>query len=280
MSTLYPASTRDICLFILDNGRMFPPAPSAQSWSHNINLQNTVYPIYAVLISHPQGYVLFDAGCHPNSMGVHGRWPSALQTAYPWLAGPQDMLLTRLSQLCVKPSDIRYVVCSHLHCDHAGNLEFFPHSEILVHEWEWHAAQRELGTGLESVDFVRQDVQAWASASLNVRTVPYDARPFELLPGLVVHNLGQGHSYGMLALEVNLREQGTIILASDAAYSADCYGTAPNLPQTYVSEAGYMQGVAYLQQLADSTSGTVWFGHDLKQFMKLLAASSKTGCIE
>src|SRR5262245_56324944 len=45
-----------------------------------------------------------------------------------------------LSQLGVAPEDISEVVISHLHWDHAGNLEKFPNARFHVQEREMHYA--------------------------------------------------------------------------------------------------------------------------------------------
>ena len=36
------------------------------------------FPVYAVLIDHPEGKILFDTGCNPDGMGEEGRWPEGI----------------------------------------------------------------------------------------------------------------------------------------------------------------------------------------------------------
>jgi N-acyl homoserine lactone hydrolase len=50
--------------------------------------------------------------------------------------GDRRLLLHRLRECGLAPDDIRTVVLSHLHFDHVGNAECFPHAEIVVHENE------------------------------------------------------------------------------------------------------------------------------------------------
>ena len=52
------------------------------------------------------------------------------------MVGADDDVVSRLSTLGVRPEEIDHVVVSHLHFDHAGGLQFFPHATIYVQETE------------------------------------------------------------------------------------------------------------------------------------------------
>lgn len=56
--------------------------------------------------------------------------------ANPYVFGREATLLSRLKQLNIEPSEIRYVVASHLHLDHAGGLHLFPQAVTYVQEQE------------------------------------------------------------------------------------------------------------------------------------------------
>lgn len=47
----------------------------------------------------------------------------------------------QLKTLGVRPSDVRWVVLTHLHTDHAGGLHHFPNAEVFVDPMELRAAQ-------------------------------------------------------------------------------------------------------------------------------------------
>ena len=90
-------------------------------------------PVSAYCIDHPDGRVLFDAGCHPDAMGPNGRWPAEFQSDFAYLGGEECALPHRLEQLGLGANDFRYVVLSHMHADHAGCVEFFRKSQLIVH---------------------------------------------------------------------------------------------------------------------------------------------------
>ncbi|MFB5190672.1 N-acyl homoserine lactonase family protein [Alicyclobacillus fastidiosus] len=261
-------------LFVLDHGAM----RMDKNWLVSVHNPATVenphvkaefidIPIYSVLVDHPDGKILFDASCNPNSMGEHGRWPMSQQKLFPWAATEACYLPNRLEQLNISPSDIRYVVASHLHCDHAGCLELFKNATIIVHEDELNAAlQSYLCRNDES--FVWADIDAWVQSHLNWRLVRRDEPVLPLLDGIRVLNFGSGHSYGMLGMQVNLPETGSILLASDAVYSSDTYdGVA--VPGAVYDTVGYRATVRRIQSIARDTNAIVWCGHDNQQYQLL-----------
>ncbi len=89
-------------------------------------------PYFFFLIEHPSGKVLFDTGVHPKWKGQG----SATSSGMAVIVGDEDDVVSRLATLGVQPEDIDHVVVSHLHFDHAGGLQFFPHATIYVQEVE------------------------------------------------------------------------------------------------------------------------------------------------
>ncbi|QQE79289.1 N-acyl homoserine lactonase family protein [Alicyclobacillus sp. SO9] len=267
-------------LYVLANGILhmdrswFVPELSAGLTSLDVSLPKTVAaPVYAVLIEHPEGVILFDTGCHPDSMGAGGRWAQSLQSEFPWSVEDGAYLHQRLEQLNIRPSDIRYTVASHLHCDHAGNIALFPHSATIVHEDELSAAQRAYHAGLDTGEFVLADLEEWHRKDVNWKTIHPGQRELKLASGVRIHNLGPGHSYGMLGLQVDLNDSQSVFLASDAAYSSLNYGQPPTVPKAVVSKEGYVEGTVKVKEIADGSRAEVWYGHDMSQFQTLVLST-------
>ena len=78
-------------------------------------------PTHCVLVETPDGKLLWDTSC-PRDWET--RWaPTGLQDFFPYDKVSDDEYLdSRLKQIGVAPGDIDYVVLSHLHFDHAGNV--------------------------------------------------------------------------------------------------------------------------------------------------------------
>jgi glyoxylase-like metal-dependent hydrolase (beta-lactamase superfamily II) len=86
------------------------------------------------LIKHAKGWVLFDTG-----VGDHiAKMPEGQKSrAGFWTV--KKTLESQLAELGLKPTDIDFVVLSHSHGDHVGNLGLFSQSTLVVQkpEWEW-----------------------------------------------------------------------------------------------------------------------------------------------
>lgn len=68
-------------LYVMDNGTMrmdknYMIAMHNPATIDHPNQPNEFveFPVYTVLIDHPEGKILFDTACNPNSMGPDGRW--------------------------------------------------------------------------------------------------------------------------------------------------------------------------------------------------------------
>lgn len=221
-------------------------------------------PVSAYCIDHPDGRVLFDTGCNPQAMGPGGRWPEAAQRDYPHLGGEECCLPHRLEQLGLGPDDFRTVVLSHMHNDHAGCVEFFRKSTLIVHADEF-AATVEAYRRRENDFYTWGDADAWIRADLHWHGLRDEDGDRVLQEGVRVLNFGRGHAFGMLGLEVTLRETGRVILASDAAYCPE--NLAPRLPLWLEDAEGYARTVGRINALAKDAQ--VWFGHDPRQFATL-----------
>ncbi len=107
--------------------------------------------------------------------------------------------------------------------------------------------------------FVWDDVDAWVKSKERTH----------LVQGVNILNLGSGHSYGMLALQVNKRGCGYMIMASDDVYSAFNYVSDILLPGAVYDTVGYTQTVRKIHQISMDTKAYVWFGHCVVQFRTL-----------
>lgn len=231
------------------------------------------FPVSAYLLTGPQGPMLFDAGCNPAAMGPDGRWPPAFQKAFPYFATPECTLPARLQQLGYAPGDIRTVVLSHMHNDHAGCVEYFARSKLFVHQDEFSAALRSYAQHDDVSPYIRKDMDVWLRQKLDWYLV--DPREGELTVSsrITVLNLGPGHSYGMLGLLVRLERTGNVILTSDAVYCAENFGPPARRQGVVVDSLGWERTVRRLWNLARAEGAAVWFGHDAEQFASLVKST-------
>ena len=104
-------------------------------------------PIVAFLVEHPgAGPILIDTGLHPSA-AVDPRKSLGRPGAYTLRASmrPEDAVAAQLRSRGIEASDIRLVVMTHLHIDHASGVSEFPNATFVVTDDEWEAATRPRG---------------------------------------------------------------------------------------------------------------------------------------
>lgn len=260
-------------LYVLDTGRMsmdknFMVAMHNPATADNPNqpAEFIKFPVYAVLIDHPEGKILFDTGCNPEGMGENGRWSEGVQNMFPLEMDEECYLINRLEQLKVRPEDIKYVVASHLHLDHAGCLEYFTNATIIVHDNELSNTMKQYAMTRDMGAYVWADVNQWIKNDLTWRPIRPNEDEIELAEGIKILNFGSGHAWGLLGLHVELPGEGGIILASDAIYSKENYEPTIKIPGIIYDSLGYIRTVEKIKKYAERTNSQVWFGHDPEQF--------------
>lgn len=266
-------NNQGIKLYVLDNGRMrmdknLMIAGSNQATLDNPNAPNEMFefPIYTVFINHPEAKILFDTACNPNSMGENGRWINQTQKAFPYTADESCYLPNRLEQINVDPSEVDYVVASHLHLDHAGCLEYFTNATVIVHDDELNGTMQTYARNQKAGAYIWADIDAWIKNDLTWKTIkPYEDN-LEIVKGVKVLNFGSGHAWGMIGLEVETQELGTLILASDAIYTAESMGDILKPPGILYDSIGWARSVEKIKRLAKEKDAQIWFGHDGNQF--------------
>jgi N-acyl homoserine lactone hydrolase len=223
-------------------------------------------PVPGYLIEHPDGNVLFDTGCHPDWGGPNGRWPAASQDLFPLVSGEECTLPARLEALGLGPDQIPHVVLSHLHCDHAGCVEFFRKSRIIVHEDEFAGAFKHYAARDQVPVYILGDLEAMVRADLRWHQIGRWEPDQTIVAGVKLLNFGSGHAYGMLGLQVALQSQPGAILVSDACYTAENYGPPYRPSGISYDTVGAARTVQRIRLMAQETGYDVWFGHDAAQF--------------
>ncbi len=121
-----------------------------------------------------------------------------------------------LELLKIRPADVRDVVLTHLHYDHAGNFDRFPNARFHLQEREIHyATGRYMRFPRLSHSFEVEDICGIVRLNY-VQRVLFYAGDAELAPGVTLHGAG-GHSDGLQFVRVNTA-RGPVVLASDVSH--------------------------------------------------------------
>ncbi|NLI53644.1 MAG: N-acyl homoserine lactonase family protein [Clostridiales bacterium] len=78
-------------------------------------------PCWAYLVEHEKGLVLIDCGQHNTAVAK---------------VREEDRIVNRLAELGYTPDDVKFVVLTHMHIDHAADMELFPNSTFVVRREE------------------------------------------------------------------------------------------------------------------------------------------------
>jgi len=121
-----------------------------------------------------------------------------------------------LANFGVAADTIRDVIVTHLHYDHAGNLDRFPNARFHLQEREMsYATGRCMCNGMLRHPFSVEHVTTMVKHVYGER-VTFHSGDGEIAPGVTVHRVG-GHSDGLQVVRVETA-RGPVVLASDAAH--------------------------------------------------------------
>ncbi|MCY1204405.1 Metallo-beta-lactamase superfamily protein [compost metagenome] len=165
---------------------------------------------------------------------------------------------TALARLGLAPEAVEDVVLTHLHYDHAGNVEAYPRARIHLQEAEMHyATGRYMCFEAMRHFFSADDVQA-VVRRLYAGQVRFHDGDSELAPGMELHRIG-GHTPGLQVVRVHTA-RGWVVLASDALHYYRNYTDSNPFPAIF-HVGDMLEGYARIRTLADSEAHIVP-GHD------------------
>lgn len=99
-------------------------------------------PIYAWVIEHQEGLIVVDTGetARTAEAGYFPRWQPYYKLAVRMDVSPEQEIGLQMKKLGLDPEDVKQVILTHLHTDHAGGMHHFPNSKFLVSEKEYRSA--------------------------------------------------------------------------------------------------------------------------------------------
>jgi N-acyl homoserine lactone hydrolase len=178
-------------------------------------------PIFAWAIEHPEGVIVVDTGetARTSEPGYFPRWHPYYRAGVRMDVQPEEEIGPQLRNIGISPADVRWVVLTHLHTDHAGGLHHFPNSEILVAKAEYESARGVLGM---LRGYLPHRWPAWFAP----RVVEFGPDPVGAFPrshGLTragdIHLVPTtGHSAGHLSVIVEEGDRA-VFLAGDTTYT-------------------------------------------------------------
>jgi glyoxylase-like metal-dependent hydrolase (beta-lactamase superfamily II) len=231
-------------------------------------------PVGFYVVKHPKGNVLFDTGNNDKIITDPGYWGAAFTALKP-VNTPDVAIDTQLKKIDLTPDDITYVVVSHLHLDHGGNVAKFPKSTLVVQKSEiqnffW----PEPGTGanyvLGDVLPLRGNMTPSANA---VKMLQLDGDLDLFGDDTLVVKRWVAHTPGSQMMTVRLKNTGLTILTGDNVYFRENVekNIPPSTPLVY-STSGYYSAFEWIRREMATQKANFFTAHDPDAFKAMKKA--------
>ena len=236
-------------LYVFESAKMHVPDRGMMSGRPSGVPVTIPVPFY--LIDHPKGLALFDTGMKLDN------WPSQYRPDGD--QRPDQMIDLQLANIGYKPDDIKYVIMSHLHLDHAGGMPLFPKSTFIVRKSELRAAWWPEAFQVHYIFDDYKDTRGFNYVELD------DTEAFDVFQdGSVICIDTKGHSQGHQSLVVNLPNSGKFVLTADAAAMAEILdeGVLPSVAWNAEEALRSLRKVQHMKR----EGATVLMAHDPDQW--------------
>jgi glyoxylase-like metal-dependent hydrolase (beta-lactamase superfamily II) len=234
-------------------------------------------PIVAFLVEHPSaGAVLIDTGLHPSCAVDPKQNLGRVGTlAFPGLEmDPKQAVAEQLRVRGIQPGDVKLVVMTHLHIDHASAMSEFPNATFVFSAREWQAATepRNWQHGYRTRQF---------DHGFDYRTLDFEGaagtdsyatfgRAFDLLgDGSIRAVYTPGHTHGHMSVVLRLGGDREALVAGDAIYTRRALETG-HLPFRIEDEHFFGRSLREIQLYAENAPDALVIpGHDMAAWREL-----------
>jgi N-acyl homoserine lactone hydrolase len=212
-------------------------------------------PVFSFLIETKSALLLFDSGFHPELATDPRARLGGLASVLNLDIERDNGIDAHLQRRGLKPSDIDAVLCSHLHFDHCGGLEFFAGKSRLI------VQASELTSAFNPkfpFEYIKRDFD-FADA---FETVEGDVDLFG--DGSVLLLFTPGHCTGHQSVLLAAENGTEILLLGDAAYTLEQFQSKKNSKYPVQKEVE-IQSIERLHHLIAGSSAKrvdVYAGHD------------------
>jgi N-acyl homoserine lactone hydrolase len=229
-------------------------------------------PVGFFVVMHPKGNVLFDTGNNDKIITDPSYWGPAFQRLSP-VNTPDMAIDAQLGKIGLKPDDIKFVVVSHLHLDHGGNVAKFPNSTLVVQKDEirnafWPEPGMARGYIPGDVAALRSDLGEAMPNRYKMIQLTGDMDIFG--DNSVVVKRWVGHTPGSQMMVVRLPKSGTIILTGDNVYFRENVekNILPNVVLAY-DPPGILRAYEWIRFMQATEKADFFSAHDPDAFKAL-----------
>ena len=231
-------------------------------------------PVPAFLVEHPGvGVMLIDTGLHPSvAVDPKQNFGRLLGWVYRGIKmNSEQSAPAQLRARGLDAADVRFVLMTHMHVDHASAVSEFPHATFVVSQQEWDAliegkttdgyikSQYDYGFDFRTFDFESNETESFASFG----------RSIDLFgDGSVRAVFTPGHTPGHTSYVLRLRGR-EVLVAADAIYTQRTLEEGV-LPYRMADEHQFRRSLKEIRRYREQTPGALIIpGHDWESFTAL-----------
>jgi glyoxylase-like metal-dependent hydrolase (beta-lactamase superfamily II) len=229
-------------------------------------------PVVSFLVEHPTaGAVLIDTGLHPScAVDPKQNLGRVGALAFPGLKmEPKQAVTEQLRARGTQPAEVKLVVMTHLHIDHASAMSEFPNATFVFSAREWEAAteSRNWQHGYRTrqfdhgFDYRTLDLEG-AAATDSYSTF---GRSVDLLgDGSIRLVYTPGHTHGHMSVVLRLSNDREALVAGDAIYTLHTLRTG-HRPFRIEEEHFFGRSLREIQLYAENNPDALIIpGHDME----------------
>lgn len=223
-------------------------------------------PIPFLIIRHGKEWIAFDTGCNAEAArDPVGYLGEAGAKAFSPVIGPDQEFQRAIKILGLKPADLKAVVISHGHFDHAGAIEDFLGTKVPIYFQKAELAEiRKIVESQVRTAYIPRDFKHLQE--LNIREIE---GPFDIFGDKsVIAFPTPGHTRGHQSLYVKPTGGKAFIYTSDALYTLENMEKSIPPPSALVADlSAFMQTINWFK-LEDWTGVTIVPSHDPEYWAK------------
>src|SRR5437667_8114318 len=229
-------------LYVLDCGQNVGKDQSR--WSPGVNEGKPIeFSDNCYLIRHDKGLLLWDTGV-PDAVTAMADGMVVANGAITYRRA--KTLAAQLAQLGVKPADITYVVVSHTHGDHVGNIALFPSSTVLIqgaeYDWAMAGSSKPAFASTQTIKKLGGDHDVFGDGSVTIVSTP-------------------GHTPEHQCLLVHLPKTGFVLLSGAAVHLKANWETR-DVPGGNFDKEQTVSSMTRMADLMAKEKAQLWINHD------------------